>query len=69
MLNDMNAMKTGTPGWTPALVAANKSIPNGGWPLAWAYGAVSNHTGLIIYSGIDADAFADPLNSTSTWVS
>lgn len=62
MINDMNAMKTGTAGWTPALVAANKSIPQGGWPVAWAYGVVSDHSGMTIYSGIDADAFADKLN-------
>jgi hypothetical protein len=62
LINDMNAMKTGTHGWTPALVAANKNIPQGGWPLAWAYGVVSNHTGMAIFSGIDADAFADKVN-------
>jgi hypothetical protein len=62
MINDMNAMKTGTPGWSPALVAANKNIPHGGWAVAWAYGVVKNHTGMAIYSGIDADAFADNLN-------
>lgn len=62
MINDMNAMKTGTPGWTPALVAANKNIPQGGWPVAWGYGVVSNHTGMAIYSGIDADAFDDDLS-------
>jgi hypothetical protein len=62
MINDMNAMKTGTHGWTPALVAANKNIPQGGWAVAWSYGVVSNHTGMAIYSGIDADAFEDSLN-------
>jgi hypothetical protein len=62
MINDMNAMKTGTPGWTPALEAANQSIPQGGWVVAWSYGVVSDHTGLAIYSGIDADAFADNLS-------
>jgi hypothetical protein len=62
MINDMNAMKTGTHGWTPALVAANKNIPQGGWPLAWGYGVVSNHTGMAIYSGIDADAFDDKVS-------
>jgi hypothetical protein len=61
MINDMNAMKSDTAGWTPALVAANKSIPQGGWPIAWGYGVVPNHTGMAIYSGIDADAFADKL--------
>ena len=58
MINDMNAMKTGTPGWTPAIVAANKNIPQGGWAVAWSYGAVANRTGLAIYSGVDADAFS-----------
>jgi hypothetical protein len=61
MINDMNAMKSGTAGWTPSLVAANKSIPQPAWVVAWGYGVVSNHTGMTIYSGIDADAFADPL--------
>lgn len=60
LINDMNAMKTGTSGWVPALVAANKSIPNGGWPIAWTYGVIGDHTGLAVYSGIDADAFTDP---------
>ena len=62
MINDMSAMKTGTSGWTPALAAANKHIPQGGWPVAWSYGDIGNHTGLAIYSGIDADAFADALS-------
>lgn len=62
MINDMNAMKSGTVGWSPALTAANNSIPQGGWVVAWAYGVVSNHTGMTIYSGIDADAFGDNLN-------
>jgi hypothetical protein len=61
MINDMNAMLTGTANWVPALVAANKNMPNGGWPLAWSYGVIGNHTGLTIYSGIDADAFEDNL--------
>lgn len=62
MINDMSAMPVGTAGWTPGLGAANANIPNGGWPLAWAYGDVGNHTGLVVYSGIDADAFTDNLN-------
>lgn len=61
MINDMNVMPLRAPGWTPALVAADKSIPNGGWVLAWAYGNVGNRTGLTVYSGIDADAFSDQL--------
>lgn len=62
MINDMSAMAIGTPGWTPGLEAANKNIPNGGWVLAWAYGDVADHTGLVVYSGIDADAFTDALS-------
>jgi hypothetical protein len=58
-IDDMNAMKPGTQNWLPALVAANQNIPNGGWPLAWSYGVIGDHTGLTIYSGIDADAFAN----------
>ena len=58
-INHMSAMTTGTNNWVPALFAANSMIPNGGWPLAWSYGVIGNHTGLTIYSGIDADAFGD----------
>lgn len=58
-INHMSAMTTGTKNWVPALVAANAKIPKGGWPLAWSYGVIGNHTGLTIYSGIDADAFGD----------
>jgi len=36
------------------------TIPNGGWVLAWAYGSTANQTGMTIYSGLDADAFAEP---------
>lgn len=57
MINDMNAMKAGTKNWLPALIAQNKNIPHGGWVLAWSYGVIGNHTGLTVYSGIDADAF------------
>jgi len=59
MINDMNAMKTGAANWVPALVAKNAAIPQGGWVLAWSYGVIGDHTGLTIYSGIDADAFAN----------
>lgn len=62
MINDMSAMKTNTADWAPALVAANKIIPKGGWAVAWSYGVVADHTGLGIYSGIDADGFADNLS-------
>lgn len=62
MINDMNAMVTAGSDWSPALVAANKSIPKGGSVIAWSYGVTADHTGLAVYSGIDADAFTDQLN-------
>ena len=62
MINHMNAMKTDTPNWGPALQAANKAIPNGAWVVAWTYGNIANHTGLAVYSGIDADGMADDLS-------
>lgn len=58
-INDMTAMIRGTNNWLPALEAANAKIPKGGWPLAWSYGVIGNHTGLTIYSGIDGDAFGN----------
>jgi len=58
-VNDMNAMTPGTKDWVPALFAANRSIPGGGWLLAWSYGVIGDHTGLTVYSGIDADAFGE----------
>src|SRR5690242_19191132 len=58
MINHMNVMRTGTANWAPGLTAANKSIPQGGWVLAWTYGSIRDHTGLLVYSGIDADAFS-----------
>ena len=62
-IKDMNAMPSGTKDWVPALLAANKFIPTipntWAWPLAWSYGSIGNQTGLTIYSGIDADAFAN----------
>jgi hypothetical protein len=45
-INDMNAMSTGTKNWDPALEAANKKIPNGGWPVASSYGVIGDHNGL-----------------------
>lgn len=56
-INDMNAMKTATPNWRPALLAANNVIRNAAWPIAWSYGVIGDHTGMTIYSGLDADAF------------
>lgn len=59
LVTDMSVMNPGAAEWAPALVAANATLPSGGWILAWAYGSTSDHTGLVIYSGMDADAFAD----------
>jgi hypothetical protein len=58
-INDMTAMSLGTKNWLPALVAANAVNRNGGWVLAWSYGVIGNHTGMTIYSGLDADAFGE----------
>lgn len=58
MIVHMSAMQNGTTGWAPALQAANKAIPNGGWVLAWTYGNIGNGTGLSVYSGLDADTMA-----------
>lgn len=65
-LNDMNAMKSGTNNWRPALLAANHGIPAGAWAIAWSYGVIGDHTGMTIYSGLDADAFPtqEKLNNT-----
>jgi hypothetical protein len=60
MVNDMNVMKTGTKNWGPMLLAQNANIPKGGWLLAWSYGVIGNHTGMTIYSGLDADAMNNP---------
>jgi hypothetical protein len=57
MIAHMSAMPTGTNGWVPALGAANKAIPNGGSVIAWSYGNIGNATGLVVYSGVDADSF------------
>ena len=62
MIHHMNVMKNGTKEWVPALEAANKAIPNGGWVLAWSYGEIGDGTGLVVYSGIDADGMVDNLN-------
>lgn len=56
-LNDMNAIKAETPNWRPALLAANDAVDPAAWPIAWSYGVIGDHTGMTIYSGLDADAF------------
>lgn len=60
LIAHMNVMDAGAAEWAPALVAANKEIPGGGWVLAWSYGVTGDHSGLVVYSGLDADAFHDP---------
>ena len=62
MINHMSVMRTGTVNWAPGLKAANRSIPLGGWVVAWTYGTIRDHTGLLVYSGIDADAFTANLS-------
>lgn len=62
MINHMNVMLTGTKNWAPGLIAANKTIPKGGWVVAWTYGNIANRTGLSVYSGIDSDAFTAKLS-------
>lgn len=59
LIEHMSVLNSDAPGWTPALIAANHLIPNAGWVLAWAYGSAAAHTGMVIYSGMDADAFSD----------
>lgn len=56
-LNDMNAIKAGTPNWAPVLLAANRAVNPAAWPIAWSYGVIDENTGMTIYSGLDADAF------------
>ena len=56
-LNDMNAIKAGTAHWRPALLAANDAVDPTAWPIAWSYGVIGDHTGMTVYSGLDADAF------------
>jgi hypothetical protein len=60
LLEDMSVMNpSSAPGWSAGLIAANKTIPQGGWPLAWAYGTAAQQTGMTIYSGMDADVFGE----------
>jgi hypothetical protein len=59
LIGHMQAMKAGAAEWAPALIAANAQIPGGGWVLGWGYGSTGDHSGMVIYSGMDADAFND----------
>jgi hypothetical protein len=58
LIEDMSVMTPDVPDWSPGLIAANQVIPGGGWVLAWAYGSTGSETGMTIYSGMDADVFA-----------
>jgi hypothetical protein len=61
LVNDMNVMHPGAAGWAESMFGANQILPDGGWVLAWGYGVTGDHSGLVIYSGLDADAFTDNL--------
>jgi hypothetical protein len=58
LIGHMNVLNP-SPGWAPALIAANTLIPAGGWVVGWGYGSTPDRTGMVIYSGMDADAFTD----------
>jgi hypothetical protein len=62
LVQDMSVMNPGAANWSAALIAANATLPSGGWILAWAYGDTANQTGMTIYSGMDADAFDDQVS-------
>ena len=59
LIGHMQVMKAGAADWAPALLAANAQIPGGGWVLGWGFGSTGGHSGMVIYSGLDADAFHD----------
>lgn len=59
LIGHMNVLVGPAAGWSPGLLAANSKIPDKSWVLAWGYGSTSNHAGMVIYSGFDADAFDD----------
>jgi uncharacterized membrane protein YgcG len=62
LIGHMQAMHADAADWAPALIAANAQIPGGGWVLGWGYGSTGDHSGMVIYSGMDADAFHDTAN-------
>jgi hypothetical protein len=59
LIGHMNVLAPPAADWSPGLIAANSKIPQGGWVVAWGYGSTADHSGMVIYSGIDADAFSD----------
>ena len=62
LIGHMSVMNAGAAEWTPGLIADNARIPGGGWVLAWGYGDTGDHSGMVIYSGLDADGFGDSAN-------
>jgi hypothetical protein len=62
VIGHMSVLNAGAAEWAPGLIAANASIPRGGWVLAWGYGNTGDHSGMVVYSGIDADAFKYPVS-------
>jgi hypothetical protein len=62
LIGHMSVLEAGAAEWAPGLIAANASIPGGGWVLAWGYGKTGDHSGMVVYSGMDADAFNDQLS-------
>ncbi len=59
LIGHMNVMVPQAAGWSAGLIAANSKIRDPGWVEAWGYGSTADHAGMVIYSGIDADAFTD----------
>ncbi len=59
LIGHMNVLVSPAAGWSPGLLAANGKIPDLSSVVAWGYGSTATHAGMVIYSGIDADAFDD----------
>lgn len=59
LIGHMNVLVPPAADWSPGLIAANSKITEPAWVVAWGYGSTANHAGMVIYSGIDADAFSD----------
>ena len=56
MINDMNAMKTTTKNWARCSKPRTRTSRTAAGRSPGHYGVIGNHTGLTIYSGLDADA-------------
>ena len=59
LIGHMNVLVPPAADWSPGLIAANSKITELDWVVAWGYGSTASHAGMVIYSGIDADAFSD----------